>query len=721
MIRSVTFFLLLLGPCAFAQIRPQQPVKLPGTSIVNNLRSQKGGTVFSLVGGITQPQSGYAKDSAFIGKGWQLRGDVFIPLLKNAGVNTAVQYGRQSSSQSLAFVQQHYQLTNGDIVPQLSGANGLHYFSVTAGPQIQWSFGGLTLAPGINAGYVSLSRKGMLVRDSLSDGNAAGPGRKRNIDFFASDDIKAGGLTLIPRFKLGYAVTNSLSFWAGIEYIMGPQVTATSRFWQPSGDAKEGKYSFAQYAEGRAVTSTAENAYKALNMQAGISFTMRRKKTVATKSGLMPAVMENQVQPQREVDTTRQKLRASAPVILTPDQNMVASLHKGNLHFNYIPSDFPQSKMKLVIWKLKAGRRERVFEQQYAAGWNGIIPGSKLRIDSGATSAYEAQLTAFCQPGAIGSKASDKTQFVRGANPVYDNNGNSNMAAFNIQSNCTVDHSFVLDSTRCMNGDTIRIWGHVQIAPNSAGVTTGTITFDPAFLETTTNSSVTPLNMQPGNAFTVQTAAPVSFSFDVAGDMCNKQLRVFYDFSYQCPTLHVPAHIPCADTISLPCCICNYCDDPRNMNIVEGTSSTIAATGGLQVQQQFNVSPKNITKVTAQIVYLAETVTDEACRTCAADENAVYHFTGVNEAHWNGGGGIQATAMNQAHTYPAKTISWTTNHQGNLSLNMHVALPGLAPLSCCKRELRMCIRYSFTDKECRVCERLVCYEFTQQPQEAGHQ
>jgi hypothetical protein len=290
-----------------------------------------------------------------------------------------------------------------------------------------------------------------------------------------------------------------------------------------------------------------------------------------------------------------------------------------------------------------------------------------------------------------------------------------------MQNNCTVDHTFLLDSTRCLNGDTIRVWGHAQILPNGAGVNTGTLTFDPTFLETTGNTAITPVHLQPGNVFTVNLSTPTTFSFDIVGDMCNKQLRVFYDFSYQCPTLNVPAHIPCADTISLPCCICTYCDDPRNMNIVEGAQSVSQLnTSAMQVQQQFTVSPKNIMKVTAQIVYMAETAIDSACRTCAAHEQAVYHFGGTNQAQWNSGGAINATATNSTHAYPSKVISWSCNNQGNLALSMQMGLPGLAQLDCCSRELRICIRYSFTDKDCKTCERLVCYSIKQLAQPAAN-
>lgn len=719
MIRNLTFVLVLLANATFAQL----PLNHAGNFSANVVNTTKERASFSVGAGNSRWNTGFLKDSAFVGNGWQLNADAFLPVFKKLGFTAALNYARQSSAGAARFASRNYRLSDGTLHPSVQdGAPAMNVLTITAGPQWNWNMGRFSVMPSISAGYTHLSRPAFSVSDSIAA--AAGPGRYRNIDFLSMNAVSTGRLAIIPKLKLGVRLMNNFSVWTAFQYFLGPNITTTTYRLQPLGDpAVDGSYNYGQYVEGKAVSSEQQQALKALSLQAGISFAFTgRNRNPKKEYDRTPDLAPQQLKQQADTGKKQSRLTASAPLIIAPGNNIATSLRNGGLQLNYIPSDFPQSKMRLVIWKLKGGRREKLIETYYPAGWNGRVEGRQLKIDSTGISAYEAQLTAFYQPAPPSKRQlSNKTQFLTGQVPVYDNNGYSNTASFYIQNNCTVDHSFFLDSSRCINGDTIRIWGHVQILPNAAGVTTGIITFDPAFLETTTNTSVPPLNMHPGNAFSVNTANPVSFNFDVAGDMCNKQLRVFYDFSYQCPTLNMPAHIPCADTISLPCCICNYCDDPANMNIVQGTSTTTASNGALQIQQDFSVTPLNITKVTAELVYISESVTDDACRSCSDNESAVYHFMGTNNAQWNNGSPVQAVPLNQSQSFPAKALSWSTNHHGSLSLNMSMMLPGLAPLSCCTRELRFCIRYSFTNKDCRVCERLVCYDFTQQSQIAVHQ
>ncbi|GEP96184.1 hypothetical protein CCY01nite_24440 [Chitinophaga cymbidii] len=690
--------MLLFAPAAFAQGQPGS--------------KKAEGPVISLGGGIAQTTSTYLKDSAFFGNGPRLTGNVFIPVFKPApalslGLDVAGSYTWLKADNSLSFVQKNYRLTEGAISPSApEGVKNSRAFSFSAGPQLQWSAGRFFISPGIRLGYTNVSRGGFSIGDSITPSSAFD--RKRYITFFSVDETAAGGLTVAPQLKAGLRIGRHLSLWAGAEYVSGPAITTTSTYWQPLGEPVDGAYNYGQYVEGKAITRSVESKLSSFGLQGGIAFHLPGGKTRdgGVEKPLLQST-EQQPVPSQQKDPQR-KQTATAPVILSPDRHMTASLHNGHLFFHYIPSDFPQSGMKLIIWKIQEGRRIKVLEDTWLNGWNGAVKGEQLKADKSGVSRYEAQLTAFYHPAA-GIKSTNKSIFLAASVPVYENNGNSNIAAFNIQNNCTVDHAFSLDSTKCIGGDTIRVYGHANILPNSAGVTSAIITFDPVFLETTTNTQVTPVNIQPANPFTVTTNS-TSFSFDVVGDMCNKQLRVFYDFSYQCPTLSVPAHIPCADTISLPCCICTYCDDPANMNIVTGAQSfTLVNTGEAAISQQFTVTPKNITKVTAQIVYIGESNIDPACRDCAKDESAVYHFTGSNQAQWNGGGQINGAPS------PAKIIQWDCNNQGDLALNMHIALPGLAQLDCCRRDIRICIRYTFTDKDCKTCERLVCYEGTQIP------
>lgn len=712
---NITLLLLLLCRCVYGQ-QPSLPAWIPN----------KGITLAGLAGN-WQIANKQLSNTAFLDKGWQLGGELTVPLFKHIDIAVQGSYSGLSASKAANFVRTQYQLQNGTIQTAAAGGlDGGHMYSLTAGPQLRWNLGKFSIAPGITAGYMQLARKGNSLSDSLSPGGAAD--RKQQVTFLTTSDIKANGLVVIPRLQLGLALTQQITLRAGISYMAGPAITSSSEVLQPYGEAKDGQYSVGQYIEGKVISRTVSTALAAWNLQTGIAWSLPGSKSSALKpapeNGFAPA--RTAAQPassaQPRTDSNETTIKATAPIIISPIGNITASLHRENLYIHYIPSSFAQSSYRLVIWRIRDGKRTPVVQQEHGPHWNGIVPGKLLQVDSTGISLYEAQLTAFYKPGASGIKGSSNLlQFTAAAIPVYENNGESNIAQFNIQNNCTVDHLFQLDSTRCLGGDTIRVYGHAQILPNAAGVTSGVLTFDPTFIETTTSTSVTPINFQPGSAVTVTTASSTSFSFDVTGDLCNKQLRVFYDFSYQCPTLSSPAHIPCADTISLPCCTCNYCDDPANMNITPGTKNVTQNGGDIQVQQQFTVTPHNITAVTAQLVYIEEDGIDAACRSCAENEAAVYHFTGNQQAQWNGGGAITGTAGNSAHTFPAKLIRWNSNNQGNLQLQMQLGLPGLAPLECCSRKIRFCIRYTFTNRDCKTCEKLVCYSILQKAQRGAHQ
>lgn len=709
----LTLLILLFSCCAYAQYPPQA-----GTA------ATPGRFIISAGGGTTLQQQAYLKDSAFMGNGPSISGDIFASLWQwqyarnnvSLGLSLGGDYAMQQTG-SIDFVKDHYRLSGGTISPTSpEGEQKGRVLAITLAPRLYWRTGGFFVAPALQVGYLSLQRNGFSVIDSLEDAG----GRKRAISFYTADKISASGLTLSPQLKVGYQVSKTIALWTSAQYITGPGITTHNTYWKPYGDPVDGTYTFGQYVEGKPATRTTEAKYSAMSLQGGLSVSLGGKQRTSPalpkeSYSEIPAT-ENTIT--KKDTSSREKKRASAPRILSPNFNTVAGTKDGFLQFHYVPSDFPYSKTRVVIWKLNGSRREKVFDNTYTTPWNGTVNEKYLKADKNDTSVYEAQLTASYHPVVPGKTGGNNTLlFSKSTVPVYDNNGESNIARFTMQNNCTVDHTFVLDSTQCLEDDKIRVYGHVAILPNSAGVTSGTISFTAPFLETTSNTQVTPSGFQPGASFTV-TQANTSFSFEMDGDMCNKQLRVFYNFSYQCPSLNTPAVIPCADTIALPCCLCTYCDDPQNMNITEGAQTVNQLNAEtMAITQQFNISPKNIIGVKAQIVYISESSIDDACRTCAKDESSVYHFTGSNTAQWNGGNTIQGVAQNGNTSFPSRIIGWSSNTQGNLALNMQVGLPGLSQLECCSRSIRICIRYSFTDKDCKTCERLVCYEGVQLPKQ----
>ncbi len=131
----------------------------------------------------------------------------------------------------------------------------------------------------------------------------------------------------------------------------------------------------------------------------------------------------------------------------------------------------------------------------------------------------------------------------------------------------------------------------------------------------------------------------------------------------------------------------------------------------LNIQQNFNFSPKNITNVVAEIVYVEEENMDPNCMDCTKYVNSPFHFISKNTATWGSAAPHNASPSNSTAKYPSKIIKWATNKQGNVKFDFNIGLPGTIAGSTCKHKGKICIRYLFTDADCKVCEKMICYTY----------
>ncbi len=139
-------------------------------------------------------------------------------------------------------------------------------------------------------------------------------------------------------------------------------------------------------------------------------------------------------------------------------------------------------------------------------------------------------------------------------------------------------------------------------------------------------------------------------------------------------------------------------------------NTTLLPGNIVNIEQQFNISPQNIKKVTAEIVSVEEVPIDTACMKCIANENWIYQFISQNTTSWNSGTALNASPVNSTGYYPARMVEWYCNQQGNIKFEFKIALPGTA--NGCSRKSKICIRYSFTDINCKTCEKIICYSVT---------
>ena len=410
-------------------------------------------------------------------------------------------------------------------------------------------------------------------------------------------------------------------------------------------------------------------------------------------------------------DTLKNKdcITYKAPIITSPATGSHVQMNKENLNIRFVPSKTLLANYKVMVWRNNNQKRELIHEEIYPNNFNGTITG--LKLSNKKTEELTVQMQAIA--GNSINVRGDRAAFQKSSCAVFENNGFSDPVTFSVSSSCAADYQFSIDSAVCVEGKKVRVYCHVVFNNINSIPSPNPTLSNATFIDNATNlpittsnfsTSISPLSLLPAGT-------PIPFSFDAEGETCDKTIRITYDINWDCPS--GPQHIvACVDSFKLPCCYCNYCDMPENMNIQDVShSATPVATDNLNVAQQFNISPKNISKITAEIVYMEEDQMEPACKQCRKNENAVYHFIGTNTATWNSGTAINASSGNNASTFPTKILEWGTNAQGNLAFSLTIGLPGTAPLKCCERHGKVCIRYSFTDIECKTCTLLVCYTY----------
>lgn len=159
-----------------------------------------------------------------------------------------------------------------------------------------------------------------------------------------------------------------------------------------------------------------------------------------------------------------------------------------------------------------------------------------------------------------------------------------------------------------------------------------------------------------------------------------------------------------APPVKDPCCKDSIVNVSNTVNVVAGNQ--------LNIVQNFTISPTNITKINAEITFVTESASDTSCRYCTTNEAAVWNFMPINKAIWNSGIPNSGAPFNATGMYPAQNVIWFCNAQGNLKLDLKIALPGIPVSSACKRTGKVGIRFMFTDKDCKTCEQYIIYNYT---------
>jgi len=161
--------------------------------------------------------------------------------------------------------------------------------------------------------------------------------------------------------------------------------------------------------------------------------------------------------------------------------------------------------------------------------------------------------------------------------------------------------------------------------------------------------------------------------------------------------------------IALPPCACTICDQYKDWSFShENVTATTAAPYTVNVEAIFNAPNVIIKSFKAELISFVHNGT-EACFGCNKDAESFGNFTKDKFASW-GYGVFPLDGTNTTH----HTLTWfsATGATVNLSgqpISIQFTAPPISPLSCCDDEIDFCIRYSFTDTDCRTCSYVKCY------------
>ncbi len=288
------------------------------------------------------------------------------------------------------------------------------------------------------------------------------------------------------------------------------------------------------------------------------------------------------------------------------------------------------------------------------------------------------------------------------------NYGSSEPTAFSVASPCSPDYEFIKDSVYCGPDGKVHVKGHVRIIPKP------TITINQVALTEIKESNYSGANV-PTSITVFPKVLPASgnnyfFDFIINSDMCNKDLYIGYAINFSCTVTGQTLTLPCGDIIkNIPCCNCTFCDQYKEWRTREET-----ITANNSAPFIINLSTSFISPSLSIISFKAELVSiihdgKEECFGCNKDQQTFGNFTGGTFGSWGSGVFPLSGSTTTHHTLSWFGLPGSSINLNGTALNVSFTVPPFSSLSCCDDEIRFCIRYSFTDKECRTCSFVKCY------------
>ncbi|SDC58254.1 hypothetical protein [Niabella drilacis] len=247
------------------------------------------------IGGGGHRTSTSMKDKNYLGNGYLVQGNVFIPFLSKGngrfelGLLTG---GTYYTSQALAPDDKNlaatYKLYNGNLgitTTQKKGASG-NGFTGVLGLQAHFKAGSFILSPSFNGGYTSFKEGGFAQYASIVKAD----GTTQSITLSDRPEERETGWGLIPELKISYPFTERFRVYVAAGLNTGGKIRSGLRILEPQGGFNDKHtYEPSQLSAGRLISRPAEAHYQTLMFGAGVSWAVggktRRLKGKVIKTG----------------------------------------------------------------------------------------------------------------------------------------------------------------------------------------------------------------------------------------------------------------------------------------------------------------------------------------------------------------------------------------------------------------------------------------------------
>lgn len=248
------------------------------------------GMVLSLGAGITNPTSSL-KQNANVSNGYTFGANLYLPILKSSfggatggvisyGVNVGAEYFAGNKDYDINGFRPYNvsgQTGNPTISAKGAGSPKEAGFKTEAGIQTNFTFGKVTISPILNAAYFSLNQKAFAVTQ-----NSSVNGQSKDYNLYNQAETKTSGLAFIPKvqFRYRFGRDSRFSIYTEANYTLGPDIKNETISFKPNGtaDPKTGAYNIDQMLSGTNIALMKSNGFKALGVNAGISFSFLSKK-----------------------------------------------------------------------------------------------------------------------------------------------------------------------------------------------------------------------------------------------------------------------------------------------------------------------------------------------------------------------------------------------------------------------------------------------------------